>query len=67
MRIMQGPPIGHHKVREVEIIPVIRITHTRGLGTRDSVFREVTTYWTLDGEKLFEIDPYSDEREEAEG
>jgi len=67
MKKTQGPPIGYHEVREVEIIPVIRITHTRGLGTKNSVFREVTTYWTLDGKKLLEIDPCSDEREEAKG
>ena len=54
----------NHKVRKVEIVPVIRVVNTRGLGVHPSAIREVISYWTLEGEKLFEIDTCPDEAEE---
>lgn len=41
-----------------EVIPVIRTRAMRGAGTPEDPFREVTQYWSLQGEFLCEADPY---------
>jgi hypothetical protein len=39
------------------IIEVIEVWSDRGLGTKDSVFRQVYQLWTKTGELIFEKDP----------
>jgi hypothetical protein len=46
----------NHGCRSAEVIQVIRTVATRGDG-KDTVFREVTSYWSLNGELLAELDP----------
>lgn len=45
-----------HSTRSAEVIEVIKVVSTRGDGDR-TIFREVTSYWTKDGELLAEVDP----------
>ena len=40
------------------VISVIETKAARGRGTSDDPVREVTEYWSLDGEKLAERDDY---------
>lgn len=40
------------------VISVIETKAVRGRGTSDDPVREVTEYWSLDGEKLAERDDY---------
>ena len=43
----------------VELITLVKTNlETRGNGTEENPSRRITQYWTLDGELLFEIDPY---------
>lgn len=49
--------------REAQVIQAIRLVVCRGNG-KDTVFREVIQYWSLDGEFLAEHDPT---KEEADG
>jgi len=46
----------------VEIIQLIKTTLTRrGAGVKNDPIRIITEYWTMDGQKEFEIDPFADE------
>lgn len=50
------------RVDRAEIIKVIRVDVIRGLGTEHQPYRTVTEYWTLDGQKLVEHDPFITEQ-----
>lgn len=54
-RILAGP------VRSAEAIQVIRTVALRGEGVESDPAREVTQYWSLDGELLAESDPFPTE------
>jgi hypothetical protein len=41
-------------VRRIEVIEVVDV---RGMGTEQSRIREVTQYWSMDGQLLAERDP----------
>ena len=41
------------------VISVIETKAARGIGTQEQPTRMVTEYWSLDGEKLAEHDPYT--------
>ena len=46
-----------------EVMQVIRTTLTRrGKGTEGDPIRVITEYWTLDGQKLCEVDPVREEQ-----
>ena len=47
-----------NEVREVEIVELIRINITRGLGVAGDPFRVVDQFWSLDGSFIFELDPH---------
>lgn len=49
---------------ELEVIQVIRTKHPRGDGI-NTVMREVTTLWHIDGRKIIEMDPCPDDSVEA--
>lgn len=51
--------ITDHLPRSVELVEVIRVVFTRGDG-QNTVFREVTQYWSTDGTLLAEQDNYAD-------
>lgn len=46
------------RLHAVKVMEVIVTTECRGEGTPDNIAREVTKYWTLDGQILAEHDPY---------
>ena len=50
---------------DAKIIQVILTTDKRGMGTPEDKVRHVQTLWTLDGEKICEIDP-TDENQSRE-
>lgn len=56
-------PIYRHDapVRCAEAIQVIRTVALRGEGVASDPLREVTQYWSLDGELLAESDPHPTE------
>lgn len=43
--------------REVDVVQVIRVVAARGRGVAGDPIREVTQYWSDDGELLAEHDP----------
>lgn len=45
-------------VDSAKLISVIETKSARGSGTEDQPSRIVTEYWSLDGKKLAERDPY---------
>lgn len=48
------------EIRSLEVVQVIRTRHARGRGMSESdPVREVVTYWSMDGERLIEVDDYS--------
>lgn len=49
---------------DLEVIQVIRTRHVRGDG-KETVLREVTTLWSIDGKRIVEIDPVNSLRDEA--
>ena len=52
--------------KEVVVMQVIRTTnHVRGTGEKDSPYRRITQYWTLDGDFLAEVDPCRTSTSEA--
>ena len=50
---MNGNP-----VRAAKVVRVIETTGVSGDGTTRDPVRTTKAYWTLDGELLFQIDPY---------
>ena len=50
---------GQPNIDLARIIPVIQVLETRGSGEKRDPVRLVTSYWSLNGEKLFEKDPYA--------
>lgn len=50
---------GQPNIDLARIIPVIQVLETRGNGEKRDPVRLVTSYWSLNGEKLFEKDPYA--------
>jgi hypothetical protein len=53
-----------NEVRKVEIIEVIHVKFLRGKGTADEPYREVDSYWSLEGEMLAERDFWSGKAQE---
>ena len=51
-------------VDSARVIPVIVTKSARGSGAKDQPTRTVTEYWSLDGKKLAEKDPYLPEVKE---
>ena len=45
-------------VDSARVIPIIVTKTARGSGAKDQPTRTVTEYWSLDGKKLAENDPY---------
>ena len=43
------------------VVSVIETKAARGIGTQEQPTRMVTEYWSLDGKKLAEHDPYLEE------
>lgn len=41
---------------ELEVLQVIKIVFTRGSGTKDDPYRDVSQYWNMKGEMIFELD-----------
>ena len=41
------------------VVQLIKTTSTRGLGTDANPVRIITQYWTLEGDFLFEFDPFT--------
>jgi len=50
-----------HGVDSARVIQVIETKTARGSGTPDDPVRQVTEYWSLDGEKLAKNDAISQE------
>lgn len=50
---------GQPNVDLARIVHVIQVLETRGSGETNDPARLVTSYWSLNGEKLFEKDPYA--------
>lgn len=50
-----------HGVDSARVIQVIETKTARGSGTPDQPVRQITEYWSLDGEKLAENDVISQE------
>jgi hypothetical protein len=46
-----------YEIRRVSVIEVIEVVALKGCGTRESIAREVTQYWTANGVLLAESDP----------
>lgn len=42
-----------------KVIEVIETKSIRGSGSGDDLCREVTQYWSLDGELLAEVEPFT--------
>lgn len=55
--MISGP---RHGTRSAELIEVIRTVSTRGTGRDGSIFREVVTYWSKNGDLLAEVDHFPD-------
>ena len=45
-------------VQSAKLIHLIETTETHGDGTKTDPVRTAKSYWTLDGELLFQRDPY---------
>lgn len=45
-------------VNSAKVIQVIETKSARGSGSKEQPSRIITEYWSLDGEKLAENDPY---------
>lgn len=45
-----------------KLVQVIQVTERCGSGRTDDPYREVCTFWNLDGEMLFKIDPFNGAR-----
>jgi hypothetical protein len=51
----------------VEVVTLIKTTLSRrGKGTPTSPVRVITEYWSLDGEKIVEVDPFTQGEEGKE-
>jgi hypothetical protein len=44
-------------IRQVEVVEVLKTVSVYGRGVAGDPVREITQYWTLDGELLLTIDP----------
>jgi hypothetical protein len=55
-----------HSINKAQRIEVIKIEFEKGEGTKNSPFRGVVQYWTLDGELITEIDKLKELKEYAE-
>lgn len=51
-------------VRAAEVIQVVRTVALRGHGTPDDLVREVTQYWSLEGQLLAESDAFASSQQE---
>lgn len=49
-------------IRQCEVVQVIKTIHARGKGVEDDPVREVTTFWTLEGERLALRDEWAEEQ-----
>ena len=47
-----------HACNSARVIQVIETKATRGSGNHKDPFRQVTEFWSLEGKKLAESDPY---------
>ena len=45
-----------NRIRNVEIIPVIKISYEEGEGIKDSPVRIIHQYWGMDGQLLKTVD-----------
>lgn len=51
----------------VEVVQLIKTQLTRrGKGTKESPIRIITEYWTMDGKKEMEVDPFYEEEVKVE-
>lgn len=50
---------GQPNIDLARIVHVIQVLENRGSGEENDPARLVTSYWSLNGEKLFEKDPYA--------
>lgn len=48
-------------VKNAKLVTLVQVQHKRGTGTSENPERIVTGYWTLDGMKVAEHDPYTDD------
>lgn len=57
---MTEPPITLEdaKIEGVEVVSLIAVYFPRGSGVAPSAYRMVTQYWTMEGELVFEVDPW---------
>jgi hypothetical protein len=64
MKSMKGLPMNRCKpVDAVKVLPVVRVHALRGTGTDTDIARIVTSYWSIKGELLAEVDPAPDRSE----
>lgn len=49
------------RIRAVDMVEVIKITHFEGAGTEADLNRLVTEYWLPDGKRIAFIDPILDD------
>lgn len=56
--IVSGGCVCARACNSARVIRVIETKATRGSGNPEDPFREVTEFWSLDGKKLAESDPY---------
>ena len=50
--------MGDSSVQSAKVIPIIRTTEVHGDGSKSNPVRTVRSYWALNGEPLFQEDPY---------